>query len=224
MGCPGAGFSGVVLPGAGSGPVDRPVSLAGLRMLRAALGPSGERGVASENVGFSEGGGPYLVVVTVLDLRACSWPGPIASSGALVVESSRCAARPLPRNTLGVDLDGLIEAAQARSERLFWTVTNPNQHPGPSTLAGIAGAWFHGAMCAAMSRTWRSPLPSRLVGTAELMVAVKAFEAECEVTGHSKGCASATRDGPGPTPTGVLRSSPNAWCTSCRFPTVLAST
>jgi hypothetical protein len=50
---------------------------------------------------------------------------------------------------LGLDLDGLIEAAQARAERLFWAVSNPNQYPGPATHGALAGAWFHGALCAA---------------------------------------------------------------------------
>jgi hypothetical protein len=87
---------------------------------------------------------------------------------------------------LGLDLDGLIEAAEARSERLFWVVTDPNQQPGSSTLAAIGGAWFHGAMCAAVARSWESQVPSRLVGTADLMVAVRAYEAECDATGNSK--------------------------------------
>lgn len=92
---------------------------------------------------------------------------------------------------VGLDLDGLIEAAQGRSERLFWTVTDPNGQPGPSTHAAVGGAWFHGAMCAAVSRTWESRVPARLVGTADLMVAVKAFEADCDAAGDSKSALAA---------------------------------
>ena len=40
---------------------------------------------------------------------------------------------------LGLDLDGVTEAAQARSERLFWVVSNPNQYPGPSTTQRLRG-------------------------------------------------------------------------------------
>jgi hypothetical protein len=87
---------------------------------------------------------------------------------------------------IGLDLDGVTEAAQARSERLFWVVSNPNQYPGPSTHAAVAGAWFHGAVCAGVVRTWEVPPPSRLVGTADLMASVKTYEAECEETGNSK--------------------------------------
>ncbi|MGI9100547.1 MAG: hypothetical protein ACR2H2_19010 [Solirubrobacteraceae bacterium] len=50
---------------------------------------------------------------------------------------------------LGLELDGLIEAAEGRTERLFWTVSDPHQYPGPSTHGALAGAWFHGALCAA---------------------------------------------------------------------------
>jgi hypothetical protein len=79
---------------------------------------------------------------------------------------------------LGLDLDGLIEAAQARAERLFWAVSNPNQYPGPSTHGALAGAWFHGALCAAVARGWQASLPERLVGAGDLMEAVQAFEAQ----------------------------------------------
>ena len=102
---------------------------------------------------------------------------------ALVVEMS--GAAPATKH-LGLDLDGLTESAEARSERLFWVVTDPNQQPGPLTLAAIGGAWFHGAMCSAIARSWESQVPSRLVGTADLMVAVRAYEAECDATGNSR--------------------------------------
>jgi hypothetical protein len=87
---------------------------------------------------------------------------------------------------LGLDLDGLIEAAEARAERLFWALSNPNQYPGPSTHGALAGAWFHGALCAAVARGWQAPPPTRLVGAGDLMEAVQAFEAESNETGDSR--------------------------------------
>ena len=53
---------------------------------------------------------------------------------------------------LGLELDGLMEATEGRSERLFWTVSDPTQYPGPSTHGALAGAWFHGALCGAVDR------------------------------------------------------------------------
>lgn len=86
---------------------------------------------------------------------------------------------------LGLDLDEVSEAAQARSERLFWTVSDPNRYPGPMTHGAVAGAWFHGAMCAAVIRARESSAPSRLIGTGDLMLAVRLFESECDKTGDS---------------------------------------
>jgi hypothetical protein len=43
---------------------------------------------------------------------------------------------------LGLELVGLIEAAEGRTERLLWTVSDPHQYPGPSTHGALAGAWF----------------------------------------------------------------------------------
>ena len=65
---------------------------------------------------------------------------------------------------LGLDLNGLIEAAEGRTERLFWTVSDPHQYPGPSTHGALAGAWFHGAPCSGVARGWGSTLPERLIG------------------------------------------------------------
>jgi hypothetical protein len=48
--------------------------------------------------------------------------------------------------------------------RLFWTVSDPHQYPGPSTHGALAGAWFHGALCGAVARGWESVLPERLIG------------------------------------------------------------
>jgi len=87
---------------------------------------------------------------------------------------------------LGLELDGLIEAAEGRTERLFWTVSDPHQYPGPSTHGALAGAWFHGALCGAVARGWESPLPQRLVGAGDLMEAIQSFEAESSETGDSR--------------------------------------
>lgn len=87
---------------------------------------------------------------------------------------------------LGVELDGLIEAAEGRTERLFWTVSDPHQYPGPSTHGALAGAWFHGSLCGAVARGWESALPQRLVGAGDLMEAIQSFEAESSETGDSR--------------------------------------
>jgi len=87
---------------------------------------------------------------------------------------------------LGLELDGLIEAAEGRTERLFWTVSDPHQYPGPSTHGALAGAWFHGALCGAVARGWESPLPERLVDAGDLMEAIQSFEAESSETGDSR--------------------------------------
>ena len=47
---------------------------------------------------------------------------------------------------------------------LFWTVSEPHQYPCPSTHGALAGASFHGALCAAVARGWDSVLPERLIG------------------------------------------------------------
>jgi hypothetical protein len=86
---------------------------------------------------------------------------------------------------LGLDLDGLIEAAEGRTERLFWTVSDPHQYPGPSTHGALAGAWFHGA-CAVVARGWEAALPGRLIGAGDLMEAIQSFEAESSETGDSR--------------------------------------
>ncbi|MGH2783384.1 MAG: hypothetical protein ACRDLA_18620 [Thermoleophilaceae bacterium] len=86
---------------------------------------------------------------------------------------------------LGLDLDEVSEAAQARSERLFWTVSDPNRYPGPMTHGAVAGAWLHGAMCAAVICARESSAPSRLIGTGDLMLAVRLFESKCDKTGDS---------------------------------------
>ncbi len=87
---------------------------------------------------------------------------------------------------LGLHRDEVSEAAQARGERLFWTVSDPNRYPGPVIHGAVAGAWFHGAMCAAVIRSRESAAPSRLIGTGDLMLAVRLFEAECDKTGDSR--------------------------------------
>lgn len=87
---------------------------------------------------------------------------------------------------LGLELDGLIEAAEGRTERLFWTVSDPHQYPGPSTYGALAGAWFHGALCAAVARGWEAVLPERMIGAGDLMEAIQSFEAESSETGDSR--------------------------------------
>jgi hypothetical protein len=87
---------------------------------------------------------------------------------------------------LGLDLSGLIEAAEGRTERLFWTVSDPHQYPGPSTHGALAGAWFHGALCAAVTRGWEASPPERLLGAGDLMEAIQSFEAESSETGDSR--------------------------------------
>lgn len=89
---------------------------------------------------------------------------------------------------LGVELDGLIEAAEGRTERLFWTVSDPHQYPGPSMHmhGALAGAWFHGALCGAVARGWEAVLPERLIGAGDLMEAIQSFEAESSETGDSR--------------------------------------
>ncbi|MGI8754273.1 MAG: hypothetical protein ACR2MB_00075 [Acidimicrobiales bacterium] len=88
---------------------------------------------------------------------------------------------------LGLELDGLIEAAEGRAERLFWTVSDPHQYPGHLTHGALAGAWFHGALCAAVARGWEAVLlPARLIGAGDLMEAIQSFEAESSETGDSR--------------------------------------
>jgi hypothetical protein len=87
---------------------------------------------------------------------------------------------------LGLELDGLIEAAEGRTERLFWTVSDPHQYSGPSTHGALAGAWFHGAVCAAVTRGWEAALPNRMIGAGDLMEAIQSFEAESSETGDSR--------------------------------------
>ena len=91
---------------------------------------------------------------------------------------------------VGLVLDELIEAAEARTERLFWAVSNPNGDPGPRTHGALAGAWFHGALCAAVWRDRESSLPARPVGAGDLIEAVQAFEAESDETGDSRATLS----------------------------------
>jgi hypothetical protein len=106
---------------------------------------------------------------------------------------------------LGLDLDGLIEAGEARTERLFWAVSLPNQYPGPATHGALAGAWFHGALSAALARGWQTPPPPRLVGAGDLMEAVQAFEAESNETGEFSRDAEALRDA-------QSRAATRVWC------------
>lgn len=91
---------------------------------------------------------------------------------------------------LGLDFDGLLEAAEGRTERLFWTVSDPHQYPGPSTHGALAGAWIHGALCAAVERGRDAASPDRLLGAGDLMEAIQSFEAESSETGDSRATLS----------------------------------
>lgn len=93
---------------------------------------------------------------------------------------------------LGVELDGLIEAAEGRTDRLFWTVSDPHQYPGPSMHGALAGAWFHGALCGAVARGWEAVLPERLIGAGDLMEAIQSFAQVASLAGlRLSGCSAA---------------------------------
>ena len=57
---------------------------------------------------------------------------------------------------------------------------------GPSTHGALAGACFHGALCAAVARGWEAVLPARLSDAGDLMEAIQSFEAESSETGDSR--------------------------------------
>jgi len=87
---------------------------------------------------------------------------------------------------LSLKIDGLYEAAQARTDRLFWAVADPHGYPPPGTHGALAGAWFHGALCGAMERSWSEPLPGRPGGGRGSDGGVQAFEAESDESGDSR--------------------------------------
>ena len=62
---------------------------------------------------------------------------------------------------LGIDGDGLHEAAWGRSPQMFWTVCDPHQWPGPLSAGAVAGAWLHGALCGAATHVQANGRPQR---------------------------------------------------------------
>lgn len=87
---------------------------------------------------------------------------------------------------VGLELEGLIEAAAGAPSGCFGPSATRTSTPGPSTHGALAGAWFHGALCGAVARGWESSLPERLVGAGDLMEAIQPFETESSETGDSR--------------------------------------
>lgn len=94
---------------------------------------------------------------------------------------------------LGIDGEGLHEAAWGRSQQMFWTVCDPHQWPGPLSAGVVAGAWLHGALCGAAAHAQAQAqaqasgtLPQRSATVADLLEAVRSYGAQCEETGDSK--------------------------------------
>lgn len=87
---------------------------------------------------------------------------------------------------LGIDGDGLHEAAWGRSPQMFWTVCDPHQWPGPLSAGAVAGAWLHGALCGAATHIQGNGLPQRSATAADLVEAVHSYAAQCEETGDSR--------------------------------------
>jgi hypothetical protein len=88
---------------------------------------------------------------------------------------------------LGLDGEGLEEAAWGRSEAMFHTVTDPHQFPGPRSAGAVAGAWLHGALCGAAAHTQAgAPQPERLATAADMFEAVRSYGAQCTEMGDSK--------------------------------------
>ncbi len=69
-------------------------------------------------------------------------PGPRRSQAARA--RRRAARRRDRRQARRLELDGLIEAAEGRTERLFWTVSDLHQYPGPSSTARWRARGFTG--------------------------------------------------------------------------------
>lgn len=88
---------------------------------------------------------------------------------------------------LGLDREGLEEAAWGRSEALFHTVTDPHQFPGPRSAGAVAGALLHGALCGAAAHTQaRAPQPERLATAADIFEAVRSYGAQYIEMGDSQ--------------------------------------
>ena len=88
---------------------------------------------------------------------------------------------------LGFDVQGLHEAADGRSALMFHTVIDPHQWPGPNAADAIGGAWLHGALCGAAAHLQADGrLPDRQAQAADLLEAIRSYEAQCQETGDSK--------------------------------------
>jgi hypothetical protein len=88
---------------------------------------------------------------------------------------------------LGFHARGLHEAADGRSALMFHTVINPHQWPGPNAADAIGGAWLHGALCGAAAHLQADArLPDRQAQAADLLEAIRSYEAQCQETGDSK--------------------------------------
>ena len=88
---------------------------------------------------------------------------------------------------LGFEVGGLHEAADGRGALMFHTVIDPHQWPGPNAADAIGGAWLHGALCGAAAHLQAGGrLPDRQTQAADLLEAIRSYEAQCQETGDSK--------------------------------------
>jgi hypothetical protein len=88
---------------------------------------------------------------------------------------------------LGFDPEGLHEAADGRGALMFHTVISPHQWPGPNAADAIAGAWLHGVLCGAAAHLQTGgQLPTRQAQAADLLEAIRSYEAQCQEIGDSK--------------------------------------
>jgi hypothetical protein len=104
-----------------------------------------------------------------------------ALSDELRGDTRRVAAR------VGFEFEGVEEAAWERSERMFYTVTDPHQLPGPQSASAIAGAWLHGALCGACAHHQTGgATPTRIATIADWLEATCSYGARCDEMGDSK--------------------------------------
>ena len=88
---------------------------------------------------------------------------------------------------LGFDVQELHDAADGRSALMFHTVIDPHQWPGPNAADAIGGGWLHGALCGAAAHLQADGrLPDRQAQAADLLEAIRSYEAQCQETGDSK--------------------------------------
>jgi hypothetical protein len=91
------------------------------------------------------------------------------------------------RGRLGIDSNGLHEAAGARSQQMFWTSLQPTPLPRLRSRLGRSPARGCTAPCAARLSTageWDASAASATV--AHLLEAVRSDGAQCEKTGVSR--------------------------------------